>query len=180
MLDPHGFVGREAIAKFALVLAVPLDAHRDGEVLAGAFGAQPLDDGCGFGGAFAAAVPAVAEADGALQCRVGTAAEPQRDRADRLRLHRHVDDLRGDVFGLKGHRVLGPDRAHHGDTFVHTAAALIEGDAEGGEFRLQPANAGAEDQAAFRQVMQGGEFLHKRQGWRIGSTSPVVRGARAA
>ena len=78
------------------------------------------------------------------------------------RRHGHVGDLGRDVFGGERHRVLRPDRAHQRDAFVHAAAALVERGAECGELGSEPADAGAQDEAAVGEVLQRGEFLRQR------------------
>src|SRR5581483_2497231 len=136
VLDPGLGIGGDALLHHADVAAVPVAAHRDGEFGLGAVAAQALDHLGRLGRRHLAAVPAVADPDGAAVRRFAAAAVPHLDRADRLRQHRHLPDLGRDVSGLEGHRVLRPHRLHHRDAFVHAPAALVERHAEGGEFRF--------------------------------------------
>ena len=153
MLHPGRRVGGDALAHQADVLAVPVRAHRDREGRLRPVAAQALDHFARLLRRHLAAMPAVADAHRAAVCRLRAAAVPHRDRAHRLRQHRHVLDHGRDVFRLETDRVLRPHRAHHRDALVHAAAALVERHAECGEFGLQPADPDAEDQPSGRQIV---------------------------
>ncbi len=138
-------------------------ADRDREFRLGPVAAHPGDDLAGLFRRHLAAVPAVADLDGAAVRRLGAAGVPHRDRADRLRQHRHLADFGADVLGFEADRVLRPHRAHHRDALVHAPAALVKRHAQGGELGLEPADADPEDQPSARQIVQRRQLLRERQ-----------------
>ena len=59
MLDPESLVGGDALAQFALILAVPVRAHRNREFRLRPVAAQAFEDRRGLFGRQLAAVPVV-------------------------------------------------------------------------------------------------------------------------
>ena len=163
MLDTGLAIGGEPRAERAVVLAVPAVAQRDREIRLRPLLAQPRARSARPASGDSREPCQPSRRSGAGERRLRAAADPDRDRLDRLRQHAHVLDHRRDVARRKADRVLAPHRPHHRDALVHAPAALAERHAERGELGLHPADPGAEDQPPLRQVLQGRQFLGERQ-----------------
>src|SRR4029077_6264273 len=72
-------IGGDPLLHHADILAVPMRADRDREFGLGPVAAQPRDDFLRLLGGDLAAVPAIADLDGAAVRRLGAAAMPHRD-----------------------------------------------------------------------------------------------------
>ena len=101
--------------------------------------------------------------DGAAVRRLGAAAVPHRDRADRLRQHRHV--LTSEAMYLPSNDTGSCD---HTARIIAMPSSIrrprsLNGTPSAANSGFEPADPDPEDQPPARQVVQGRQFLRERQ-----------------
>ena len=103
-------------------------------------------------------VPAVTELGDAPEGARRVAADPDRDGALRG-LRRHAERLEAHELAPVAHALVAPARLHDADRLVTPGPAPRVGHAEELDLLLHPADAGAQDDAARRQVVERRQHL---------------------
>ena len=113
-------------------------------------------------------VPAVAVGGDPAQCRVAVATEHDRQAAIAGRLRIDPDGLEVDEAALERGRIAVPELPHRSDVLNRAGAAAREGDAEGRELLLGPADADAERETTPGHGVQTGRLLGHEDGVVLG------------
>jgi len=105
-------------------------------------------------------MPAVADGAGAADCRAAVSADPHGDAAALHRLGQHVDVADRVVLALVADRIGRPRDAHQLDVVLGHAPALLERRrTERLELLAEPADAGAQDDAALGHAIERADHV---------------------